>query len=67
MTHGIVSTLSIAALGLFAARTGDFFRIPWFSRKPCEDTQSKGSAWRYKADAAQQERAWLRVHRHGTC
>ena len=67
MTHGILFTLSIAALGLFAARTGDLFRIPLFRRKPCDDTDSKGAAWSYKADAAQQEGAWLRVQRHGTC
>lgn len=67
MTHGIVSTLSIAALALFAARTGDLFRIPLFSRKPCDDAHSKGAAWSYKADAAQQESAWLRVQRHGIC
>jgi len=67
MIHGIVSTVSIAAISLFAARAGDLFRIPLFSRKPCDDTHSKGAAWRYKADAAQQEGAWLRVHRHGTC
>jgi hypothetical protein len=68
MTQGIGSTLSIAALALFAARASDLFRrIPLFSRKPCDDIPSKGAAWKYKADAAQQERAWLRVHRHGTC
>lgn len=67
MTHGIVSTLSIAALALFAARAGDVFRIPLFRRKPCDGPPSKGAAWKYKSDAAQQERAWLRVQRHGTC
>jgi hypothetical protein len=67
MTHGIVSTLSIAAVALFAARAGDLFRFPLFNRKPCDDSESKAPAWRYKADAAQQEGAWLRVHRHGTC
>ena len=67
MTHSFISTLSIAAMALFAARAGDFFRGPLFSRKPCDDTRSKGAAWRYNADAAQQEGAWLRVQRHGTC
>ena len=66
MTHGIVSTLSIAALAMFAARGGELFRISLF-RKPCYDTDSKGAAWKYKAGAAQQKGAWLRVHRHGTC
>lgn len=65
MTHIIVSTLSIAALALFAARAGDLTSL--FSRKPCDDTHSKGGAWEYKSDAAHQEGAWLRVHRHGTC
>ena len=67
MTHGIVSTLSIAALALSVARASDLFRIPLFNRKPCDDTPSKGAAWKYKADAAQQKGAWLRVHRQGTC
>jgi hypothetical protein len=67
MTQGIISTLSVAALALFAARAADLFRVSRFSRKPCDDTHSTGAAWRYKADAAQQESAWLRVHRHGTC
>jgi hypothetical protein len=67
MTHSIISTLSVAALAFFAARAGDSFRIPLFRRKPCDNTDSKGAAWRYKAGAAQQEGAWLRVQRHGTC
>jgi hypothetical protein len=67
MTHSIISTLSVAAVALFAARAGDAFRTALFTRKPCDDTHSKGAAWSYKADAAQQEGAWLRVHRHGTC
>jgi hypothetical protein len=67
MTHSIISTLSVAALALFAARAGDSFRIPLFRGKPCDNTPSKGAAWKYEADAAQQERAWLRVHRQGTC
>lgn len=67
MTHGILSTLSIAAFGLIAARAGDLFRIPIFRRKPCDDTDSKGAAWSYKAGAVQPEGAWLRVQRHGTC
>ena len=67
MTHGIVSTLSIAVLAISAARASDLFRFSLFSRKPCDDTHSKGAAWKFKSDAAQQERAWLRVHRHGTC
>ncbi len=68
MTHGIISTLSVAALAIFAARAGDSFRIPRFSRRnPCDDSHSKGAAWKYNADAAQQEGAWLRVQRHRTC
>jgi len=67
MTHGILFTLSIAALAMSVARAGDLFRIPLFNSKPCNDTHSKGSAWRYKADAVQQSSAWLRVQRHGTC
>jgi hypothetical protein len=67
MTHSIVSTLSIAALGLIVARAGDLFRSPQSSGKPCDDTHSQGVAWRYKADAVQQAGAWLRVQRHGTC
>lgn len=67
MTHGIVSTLSIAALSLSVARASDLFRIPLFNRKPCDDAGSKGAAWSYKADAVQQTGAWLKVQRHGTC
>jgi len=67
MTDGIISSLSVAALAFFAAKAVDSFRIPLFSRKPCDGTPSKGAAWKYKADAAQQQSAWLRVQRHGTC
>jgi hypothetical protein len=67
MVHGILSTLSVAALGLFAARATEIFRIPLTRRPGCDDPQSKGSAWSYKSDAVQPERTWLRVTRHGTC
>ncbi len=67
MTHGILFTLSIAAFGLFAARTGDLFRVPLFRRKRCDDSDSKGAAWSYKADAVPPEGAWLKVQRRGTC
>ena len=67
MVHGILSTLSVAALGLFAARATEIFRLPLSHRSSCDDAQSKGSAWSYKSDAVQPERAWLRVTRHGTC
>jgi len=67
MTHGILSTLSIAALGLFAARAADLFRIPSLRRKECDESAGRGGVWSYNADAPQQESAWLRVQRHGTC
>jgi hypothetical protein len=67
MTHSIISTLSVAALALFAARAGDSFRIPLFSRKPCDDTDSKGAAWEFRPEAPQQKAAWLKVQGHGTC
>jgi len=67
MTHGILSTLAIATLGLVAARASDLFRLPLFRRTPCDDTHSKGAAWSYDADAAQQTGGWLKVQRNGTC
>jgi hypothetical protein len=67
MTQGILSTLTIAALGLIAAKAGDLLRIPLFRGTPCEDTHSKGAAWSYDANTAQQKGGWLRVQRNGTC
>jgi hypothetical protein len=67
MVHGILSTLSVAALGMFAAKAADIFRSPLLRRPSCDDTQSRGSAWSYRSNAVQPERAWLRVTRHGTC
>ncbi|HXS77881.1 MAG TPA: hypothetical protein VN753_17020 [Terracidiphilus sp.] len=67
MTHSITSTLSIAALGILAARASDLLRIPFTRREPCDDIHAKGAAWSYKADAAQRQSTWLRVQRHGTC
>jgi hypothetical protein len=65
MIHGILSTLSIAAFGLFAARAGDLLHIPF--RKTCDDTQANSSVWSFNADAAQPQKTWLNVQRHGTC
>jgi hypothetical protein len=63
----IFSALSAAALGLFAAKGGDVFRSPLFTRRDCDETQTKGSVWSFNGDAAQSERTWLKVQRHGTC
>ena len=63
----ILSTLSVAALGLFGAKLGDRFRFPFIPRDPCDRTQSTGVVWSYKAEAAQQESAWRQVGPHGTC
>ena len=67
MVHGIISTLSIAAFGFFAARAGDLLRIPLLRRKPCYNAQSGSSVWSFHANAAQPEKTWLNVQRHGTC
>lgn len=67
MTHGILSTLSIAVFGILAARAGDRLYIPFVRRKPCDETSSKGAAWRYKAEAAQGERTWLPIRSDRTC
>lgn len=65
MVHGILSTLSIAAFGLFAAKAGDLLRLP--SRKSCDDTQPGSSVWSFNSDAAQSQKTWLNVQRHGSC
>jgi len=67
MAHGIFSTLSIAALGLFAARAGDLLRLPFIRRNSCDNEQSISSVWSFNGDAAQSEKTWLNVQRHGTC
>jgi hypothetical protein len=67
MTHSILSTLSIAAFGLFAAKASDLLRLPFLRRKACSDSESKGAAWSYQADEATQQDTWVRVHSHGTC
>jgi hypothetical protein len=67
MTHSILSTLSIAAFGLFAARAGDLLRVPFFRRKPCDDATSKGAAWSYEADAVQSQNTWKPVRLYGSC
>jgi len=59
MTHGIMSTISVAALGLFAARAADFFRIPASRRKECDKAPRRGGAWRFSAEATQQQRSWV--------
>ncbi len=67
MIHGIVSTLSIAAFGVFAARAGNLLRLPFIRRKACDDARSAASVWSFNSDAAQPEKTWLNVQRHGTC
>jgi len=67
MTHGIISTLSIAVFGIFAAKAGDLLRVPFLRRKSCDDTQATSSVWSFNADASQSEKTWLNVQRHGTC
>lgn len=67
MTHGIISTLSITAFGLFAAKAGDLLRSTFVRRKPCDDTQPGSSVWRFNANASRSEKTWLNVQRHGTC
>ena len=67
MVHGIFSTLSIAAFGLLAARAGNLLRVPFARRKPCDNTKSGSSVWSFNAGAAQPEKTWLNVQRHGTC
>lgn len=65
MIHGIISTLSVAAFGIFAAKAGDHLRVPVIRRKSCDDKQS--SVWSFKAEAAQSKKTWLNVQRQGTC
>jgi hypothetical protein len=67
MLHIIFPALSAAALGLFAAKVGDVFRTALIRRRDCDETQTKGSVWSFNGDAAQPERTWLKVQRHGTC
>lgn len=67
MIHGILSTLSIAAFGITAARASDLLRLSFLHRKSCEDSQSNSSVWSFNGDAAQSEKTWLNVQRHGTC
>lgn len=67
MTHGIVSTLSIAAFGLLAARAGDLLRLPFLRRVACNDAQASSSVWRFDGDAAQSHKTWLNVQRDRTC
>ena len=67
MAHGIISTLSVAALGLLAARASDLFRIPLSRRNSCDEKSNGGGAWTFDGEAAQQKGAWLKVGREGTC
>ncbi|HEY1577144.1 MAG TPA: hypothetical protein VGF82_08750 [Terracidiphilus sp.] len=67
MTHGIISTLSIAAFGLLAARGADLFRSLRIRRKPCSEAPAGGGAWSYNPEAAPQKGGWLRVGPQGTC
>jgi len=67
MAHGILSTLSIAAFGLFAARAGSLLSLPILRRGACDDAGSTSSVWSFNADASQSEKTWLNVQRHGTC
>ncbi|WP_109488199.1 hypothetical protein [Occallatibacter savannae] len=67
MVHSILSTLSVAAFGILAARAGDLLRRPSIRSKSCDDPQSTSSVWSYQAEAAQPEKTWLNVQRHGTC
>ena len=67
MTHGIISTLAIAAFGLFAARGADFFRNLRIRREPCSEPHTGGGAWSYSPEAAPQKGGWLRVGPQGTC
>ena len=67
MVHGIISTLFTAAFGLLAARAGNLLRLPTFRRRSCDDTQAGSSVWNFNAGAAQSQKTWLNVQRHGTC
>jgi hypothetical protein len=51
MVHGIISTLSIAAFGLLAARAGNLLRLPTFRRRSCDDAQAGSSVWNFNAGA----------------
>ena len=67
MVHGIISTLAVAVFGLVAPRLGDLLQFPLTRKNNCEESNMRGGVWSYNAEAAQQEGAWLRVQRHGTC
>lgn len=67
MTHGIISTLSIAAIGLLASRISDLFRDTLKRHKPCEETGSRGGAWSFDPEAGSQSSGWQRVGPQGTC
>jgi hypothetical protein len=65
MTHTIFSTLSLATVGLFAARASELFRDTLIRLRPCDSEQSRGRVWSYNAEAARQQSAWLPVRRQG--
>jgi hypothetical protein len=67
MTHGIISTLSIAAVGLLASRISDLFRDPLKLRNPCEEPPAGGGAWSYNTESGRPKNGWLRVGPQGTC
>ena len=67
VTHGIVSTLSIVAFGLLAARAGDLLRVRFLPKSACDDAQSNSSVWRFDGDAARSEKTWLNVQRDRMC
>ena len=55
MTHVIVSTLSVAALGLFAARASDCSASSDSAASLATTRNRKEAAWEFKPDAAQQK------------
>jgi hypothetical protein len=67
MAHGIISTLAVAIFGLVVARLGDLSKLSLARKKNCEESNERGGVWSYNAQAAQQQGAWLRVQRPGTC
>lgn len=67
VVHGILPTLAIAAVGMFAARMGDLLLAPFIRRKPCDKEQASRVAWSYNADSANQEGAWQPVQPHAGC
>lgn len=67
MTHGFLATFAIAAVGLFAARLGDFLLSPFLRRKPCDNEPVSRVAWSYNAESTNQEGAWQRVQPHEAC